>query len=148
MSGGIVSGMAELLGRRNLTKGVKVAINEQECEVDLNIVVTYGVKIPEVTAKIQGDVKSLSLIHILKFIKENMDVQVKFFKGSAFSVEPPNFVELEVTQTDPGFKGDTATAGTKPATLETGAVVQVPMSIDQGEIIRVDTRTGEYMSRA
>ena len=58
MSGGIVSGMAELLGRRNLTKGVKVAINEQECEVDLNIVVTYGVKIPEVTAKIQGDVKS------------------------------------------------------------------------------------------
>ena len=140
--------MAELLGRRNLTKGVKVAINEQECEVDLNIVVTYGVKIPEVTAKIQGDVKSLSLIHILKFIKENMDVQVKFFKGSAFSVEPPNFVELEVTQTDPGFKGDTATAGTKPATLETGAVVQVPMFIDQGEIIRVDTRTGEYMSRA
>ena len=84
----------------------------------------------------------------LKFIKENMDVQVKFFKGSAFSVEPPNFVELEVTQTDPGFKGDTATAGTKPATLETGAVVQVPMFIDQGEIIRVDTRTGEYMSRA
>ena len=84
----------------------------------------------------------------LKFIKENMDVQVKFFKGSAFSVEPPNFVELEVTQTDPGFKGDTATAGTKPATLETGAVVQVPMFIDQGEIIRVDTRPGEYMSRA
>ena len=84
----------------------------------------------------------------LKFIKENMDVHVKFFKGSAFSVEPPNFVELEVTQTDPGFKGDTATAGTKPATLETGAVVQVPMFIDQGEIIRVDTRTGEYMSRA
>ena len=65
-----------------------------------------------------------------------------------FRCEPPNFVELEVTQTDPGFKGDTATAGTKPATLETGAVVQVPMFIDQGEIIRVDTRTGEYMSRA
>ncbi|MDL2225258.1 elongation factor P [Eubacteriales bacterium OttesenSCG-928-M02] len=84
----------------------------------------------------------------LQFVKENMDVTVKFFKGNAFSVEAPNFVELVVTETDPGVKGDTATGGTKPATLETGAVVQVPLFIDQGETIRVDTRTGEYMSRA
>ena len=82
------------------------------------------------------------------YVKENMNVQVKFFKGNAFSVEPPNFVELEVAATDPGFKGDTATAGTKPATLETGAVVQVPLFVNQGDMIRVDTRSGEYMSRA
>ena len=83
-----------------------------------------------------------------RFVKENMVCKLNSYKGSIFAVEPPTFVELEVTETDPGFKGDTATAGTKPATLETGAVVQVPMFIDQGEIIRVDTRTGEYMSRA
>lgn len=76
MSGGIVSGMAELLGRRNLTKGVKVAINEQECEVDLNIVVTYGVKIPEVTAKIQGDVKS-SIETMTGLIVKSVDIHVQ-----------------------------------------------------------------------
>ena len=83
----------------------------------------------------------------LKFIKENMDVQVKFFKGSAFSVEPPNFVELEVTETDPGFKGDTATNVTKPATLETGAEIKVPLFINPGDKIKIDTRTGEYLER-
>lgn len=84
----------------------------------------------------------------MPYVKENTNVQVRFFKGQAFSVEPPNFVELEVVQTDPGFKGDTATGGSKPATLETGAVVQVPLFISEGEVIRIDTRTGEYMSRA
>ena len=84
----------------------------------------------------------------LLFVKENMNVTVKFFKGNPFSVEAPNFVELEVAQTDPGFKGDTATGGTKPATLETGAVVQVPLFVNEGDMIRVDTRSGEYMSRA
>ena len=84
----------------------------------------------------------------LQFVKENMNVTVKFFKGNPFSVEAPNFVELEVAQTDPGFKGDTATGGTKPATLETGAVVQVPLFVNEGDVIRVDTRSGEYMSRA
>jgi elongation factor P len=74
-------------------------------------------------------------------------VIIKFFKGAAFSVEPPNFVELEVTQTEPGFKGDTATGGNKPATLETGALIQVPLFIDLGDVVRVDTRTGEYMER-
>lgn len=84
----------------------------------------------------------------ITFIKENMNVTIKFFKGEAFSVEPPFFVELEVTETEPGFKGDTATGGSKPATLETGAVVNVPLFVDVGDMIRVDTRSGEYMERA
>lgn len=83
-----------------------------------------------------------------KFIKENTDVKVLSYKGNVFGVEPPFFVELEITQTDPGFKGNTATNTTKPAILETGAEVQVPLFIDQGEKIRIDTRTGEYMERA
>ena len=83
-----------------------------------------------------------------KFVKENMDCKVLSYKGNVFGVEPPNFVELEVTKTDPGFKGDTATNATKPATLETGAEIKVPLFINEGEMIRVDTRTGEYMERA
>jgi elongation factor P len=82
-----------------------------------------------------------------KFVKENMVCKVLSYKGKVFGVEPPNFVELEVTETDPGFKGDTATNATKPATLETGAEIRVPLFIDIGEIIRIDTRTGEYMER-
>ena len=82
-----------------------------------------------------------------KFVKENMVCKVLSYKGKVFGVEPPNFVELEVTQTDPGFKGDTATNATKPATLETGAEIRVPLFIDIGEMIRIDTRTGEYMER-
>ncbi|MGI5919978.1 MAG: elongation factor P, partial [Christensenellales bacterium] len=83
----------------------------------------------------------------LNYVKENMPVTIKFFKGQAFSVEPPNFVELVVTETEPGFKGDTATAGSKPAILETGAKIMVPLFVNQGDKIRVDTRTGEYMER-
>ena len=83
-----------------------------------------------------------------KFVKEEMICKILSYKGTVFGVEPPNFVELVVTQTDPGFKGDTATNATKPATLETGAEIKVPLFIDEGEIIQVDTRTGEYMSRA
>ena len=83
-----------------------------------------------------------------KFVKENMICKVLSYKGNVFGVEPPNFVELQVTQTDPGFKGDTATNATKPATLETGAEIKVPLFIDEGEMIRIDTRTGEYMERA
>ena len=70
------------------------------------------------------------------------------YKGNVFGVEPPFFVELEVTETDPGFKGDTATNATKPATLETGAEIKVPLFINTGDKIRIDTRTGEYMERA
>ena len=83
-----------------------------------------------------------------KFVKENMTCKILSYKGKVFGVEPPTFVTLQVTKTDPGFKGDTATNATKPATLETGAEIKVPLFIDEGEMINVDTRTGEYMSRA
>lgn len=82
------------------------------------------------------------------FVKENMEVKVLSYKGNVFGVEPPFFVELEVTETDPGFKGDTATNASKPATLETGVEIKVPLFINPGDKIRVDTRTGEYMERA
>ena len=83
-----------------------------------------------------------------KFVKENMVCKILSYKGNVFGVEPPTFVTLQVTKTDPGFKGDTATNATKPATLETGAEIRVPLFIDEGEMINIDTRTGEYMSRA
>ena len=83
----------------------------------------------------------------LNFIKENMTANIAFFNGSPISVEAPNFVELEITFCEPGVKGDTATGGSKPATLETGYIIQVPFFVNQGDTIRVDTRTGEYMSR-
>ena len=75
-------------------------------------------------------------------------MQSSFIQGQCIGVEPPNFVELEVTKTDPGFKGDTATNATKPATLETGAEIKVPLFINEGDVIQIDTRTGEYMGRA
>ncbi len=84
----------------------------------------------------------------LKFVKENDEVLILSFKGNVFGVEPPNFVELEVTETEPGVKGDTATNVVKPATLETGATINVPLFINTGDKIKVDTRTGSYMSRA
>ena len=84
----------------------------------------------------------------IKYLKENMNAIIKFYKGEAFSVEAPNFVELEVVETDPGFKGNTATNTLKPAKVETGAVVQVPLFINEGDKIRIDTRTGDYMERA
>ena len=84
----------------------------------------------------------------LKFVKENEMVKVCSYNGNVFAVEPPLFVELEITDTEPGFKGDTATGATKPATVETGAVVYVPLFVDQGDKIKIDTRTGEYLERA
>lgn len=83
-----------------------------------------------------------------KFVKEEMMCRINSYKGSVFSVEPPMFVELAIVDTEPGFKGDTATGTTKPATLETGAVIKVPLFIDSGTVIRIDTRTGEYLERA
>ncbi len=83
----------------------------------------------------------------LKFVTENMNVTILSYKGSVFGVEPPTFVELAIADTEPGFKGDTTTGATKPATLETGAVINVPLFVNQGDVIRVDTRTGEYMER-
>jgi len=84
----------------------------------------------------------------MKFVKENDECKILSYKGSVFDIEPPTFVELTVTETEPGFKGDTSTGATKPCTLETGAQIMVPLFIDQGDVIRVDTRTGEYMERA
>ena len=83
----------------------------------------------------------------IPFVKEGTNVTMKFFKGAAFSVAAPNFVEMEVTDTEPGFKGDTASNTYKPATIETGFTLQVPLFINTGDHIRVDTRTGEYMER-
>ncbi len=82
-----------------------------------------------------------------KFVKENTDVKILSYKGNVFGVEAPNFMELQVVKTDPGFKGDTATNTLKPATLETGVEIRVPLFINEGDNIRVDTRTGEYMER-
>lgn len=84
----------------------------------------------------------------IQYVKENTNVTIKFFKGSAFSVEAPNFVDLEITQTEPGFKGDTTSNTYKPATTETGYTLMVPLFINIGDIIKIDTRTGEYLSRA
>ncbi|MCR4718407.1 MAG: elongation factor P [Firmicutes bacterium] len=83
----------------------------------------------------------------LKFVKENMVCMILSYKGSVFGIEPPTFVELAVTETEPGFAGNTATGATKPATLETGASIQVPLFVNEGDTIRIDTRTGEYMER-
>lgn len=83
-----------------------------------------------------------------RFVKENMVCKVLSYKGNVFGVEPPNFVELVVAQTDPGFAGNTATNALKPATLETGAEIKVPLFIEEGELLQIDTRTGEYIGRA
>ena len=83
----------------------------------------------------------------LKFVKENEMVKICSHNGNVFAVEPPLFVELEITETEPGFKGDTATGATKPAVVETGATVYVPLFVEQGDKIKIDTRTGEYLSR-
>lgn len=83
-----------------------------------------------------------------RFVKEEMMCKILSYKGKVFAVEPPMFVELEITETDPGFKGNTATNTLKPAIVETGAEVKVPLFIDQGEKIKIDTRTGEYLARA
>ena len=91
------------------------------------------------TASKLGDAK--------KFLKENMKVKILNYRGEPLTVELPTFVELTVAQTDPGFKGDTASGGSKPATLETGAVVKVPFHINEGDVIRIDTRTSEYIER-
>ncbi len=82
-----------------------------------------------------------------KFVKEEMMCKVVSYKGTVIAVEPPMFVELEVTETEPGFKGDTATGASKPATLETGAQIKVPLFINIGDVLKIDTRTGEYIER-
>ena len=83
----------------------------------------------------------------LKFVKENMVCMILSYKGNVFGIEPPTFVELAITETEPGFKGDTATGASKPATVETGATVSVPLFVEIGDKIKIDTRTSEYLSR-
>ena len=84
----------------------------------------------------------------IKFLREQDEATIKFFQGNAFMVEAPNFVNLKIIETEPGVKGNTATNVLKPATVETGAVVKVPIFIEEGEVIQIDTRTGEYLGRA
>ena len=81
------------------------------------------------------------------FLKENIEVEILFIDGNPVSVELPNFIELQIAKTDPGIRGDTATGGSKPATLETGAVIQVPLFLSEGDVVKVDTRSGEYLGR-
>ena len=93
------------------------------------------------------DIAKSEIEEQMKFVKENDVCKVMSYKGNVFGVEPPTFVELEVVDTEPGFAGNTSTNATKPATLETGATIQVPLFVDMNEVIRVDRRTGEYMER-
>ena len=93
-----------------------------------------------------ADAKAVGDTHF--WLKEQDSCVVTLYNGAPLSVTPPNFVELEITETDPGLKGDTAQGGSKPATLSTGAVVRVPLFLSQGEVIRIDTRSGDYVSRA
>jgi elongation factor P len=83
----------------------------------------------------------------LKFVKENEVVKVCSYNGEVFSIEPPLFVELEITDTEPGFAGNTAQGATKPATVETGATIQVPLFVNIGDVVKIDTRSSEYLSR-
>ncbi len=101
--------------------------------------------VPDTYEQHAADAQAVGEAHL--WLKAQDNSEVTLYNGSPIGVSPPNFVELEVTETDPGLKGDTAQGGTKPATLETGAVVKVPLFLEIGEIVRVDTRTGEYMSR-
>ena len=88
-----------------------------------------------------------AVAHAIIYIKENENAIMRFFEGKPFEVQAPNFVELAVVETEPGFKGDTATGANKPAKLETGATVNVPLFIETGDVLKIDTRTGEYLSR-
>ena len=81
------------------------------------------------------------------FLKENIEVEILFINDSPVTVELPNFIELQIVKTDPGIRGDTASGGSKPATLESGAVVQVPLFLNEGDVVKVDTRSGEYLGR-
>lgn len=96
----------------------------------------------------QSELTSDQLGDAVKYLKENMNISIMFFQGTVIGVELPVAVELTVVETDPGIRGDTATGGTKPAKMETGCVVRVPLFINIGDVLRVDTRTGDYLERA
>ena len=96
----------------------------------------------------QTELASSAIEYELKFLKENMEVHIQSYQGEMLGVELPNTVQLEVTETEPGIKGDTASGGTKPATLETGLIVQVPFFVNQGDVLIINTDEGSYVSRA
>lgn len=96
----------------------------------------------------QVHIEATNIEDAIPYLKDNLSVEVLFFRGKAISIELPNFVVLQVTQSDPGVKGDTAQGGTKPATLETGVTINVPLYLNEGEYVKVDTRTGEFVERA
>lgn len=121
-------------------------IERKEMEYSYNDGELYYFMNPESFELVPVNASELS--ENFRFVKENMVCRILSYKGKVFGVEPPNFVELKVTHTEPGFKGDTATNATKPATLETGAEIRVPLFINEEDIIQVDTRSGEYMGRA
>ena len=121
-------------------------VERKECQYSYNDGDLYYFMDPETYDMIP--VNASDLPDNFKFVKEDMTCRVLSYKGNVFGVEPPTFVELTVTKTDPGFAGNTATNTTKPATLETGAEVKVPLFINEGEMISIDTRTGEYLGRA
>ncbi len=121
-------------------------VERKECQYSYNDGDLYYFMDPETYDMIP--VNASDLPDNFKFVKEDMTCRVLSYKGNVFGVEPPNNVELQVTKTDPGFAGNTATNTTKPATLETGAEVKVPLFINEGEMISIDTRTGEYLGRA
>jgi elongation factor P len=96
----------------------------------------------------QSELEKNTLGNAVNFLKENMKVNVMFYQGKVLGIDLPNVVELKVVETDPGIRGDTATGGTKPATMDTGYVVKVPLFVEAGDVLRIDTRTGEYVERA
>ena len=142
----VISGAVREEAFNPSAKFEQVAVERKDAEYSYNDGDLYYFMDPEtydmtpLNADVLGDA--------FRFMKENTPCKLVSYKGSVFTVEVPNFMDLEVTETEPGVRGDTATNVTKPATLETGAVVQVPIFINEGEKIQVDTRTGEYMGRS
>ena len=124
----------------------EVAIERKNMEYSYNDGNLYYFMDPE-TYELEPIDESM-LSDSFRFVKENMECTISSYKGKVFAVDPPTFVELVITETDPGFAGNTATNATKPATLETGAEIKVPLFINPGDRIRVDTRVGEYLERA
>lgn len=123
----------------------KAVIETREMEYLYNDGELYYFMDPESYEQLPLDKSSVE--DAIVYLKENDKATIRFYRGKAFEVLPPNFVELEVTVTEPGLKGDTSSGATKPATVETGATLNVPLFVNLGDVIRIDTRTGEYMSR-
>ena len=133
----------------DIRNGVTIEVDGKVCQVIDFMHVKPGKGAAFVRVKMKNIIISADdAADSMKFVKENEEVSISFYQGNAFAIEPPLSVELVVTETEPGVKGNTATGATKPAIVETGAKVNVPLFVDQGETIKIDTRTGAYLSRA